>query len=300
MKMTIKSFQYYLMQEKGVSKNTLDAYMRDVLLFSLFVSTYHDITEPEFLEKKHIEGFIKSLDRKFEARTVARKMSAIKTFSKFLVQDGILKDNIAKGIQSPKIPKTLPHTLSIPSILKLLKHTEGNTPLALRNQALIELVYGSGLRVSELLALSISDIHLKQHYVRVYGKGAKEREVPMTESAIQALVTYLRDGRPLLNTTNQMNLFLNHHGKPLSRVGFYKLLMSWGKHIDISPITPHMLRHAFATHLLEAGLDLKTLQLLLGHEDISTTQIYTHLNQSFVDNVYQNSHPRAKGVKDDF
>jgi integrase/recombinase XerD len=297
MKMTIKSFQYYLMQEKGVSKNTLEAYMRDVQLFSLFVSTYHNINEPEFLEKKHIEGFIKSLDRKFESRTVARKMSAIKTFSKFLVKDGILNYDIAKGIQSPKIPKTLPHTLSIPSILKLLEHTEGNTPLALRNQALIELVYGSGLRVSELLALSISDIHLKQQYVRVYGKGAKEREVPMTESAIKALVIYLRDGRPLLNTSNQMTLFLNHHGKPLSRVGFYKLLMSWGKHIDISPITPHMLRHAFATHLLEAGLDLKTLQLLLGHEDISTTQIYTHLNQSFVDTVYQNSHPRAKGVK---
>ena len=299
MKMTIKSFQYYLMQEKAVSKHTLDAYMRDVLLFSSFVEKYHDIKEPEFLEKKHIEGFIKSLDRKFEARTVARKMSALKTFSKFLVKDGLIKHDIAKGIQSPKIPKTLPHTLSIPSILKLLEHTEGNTPLALRNQALIELVYGSGLRVSELLALSISDIHLKQQYVRVYGKGAKEREVPMTESAIQALLIYLRDGRPLLNTSNQMTLFLNHHGKPLSRVGFYKLLMSWGKHIDISPITPHMLRHAFATHLLEAGLDLKTLQVLLGHEDISTTQIYTHLNQSFVDSVYQNSHPRAKGVKHD-
>ena len=294
MNMTIKSFQYYLMQEKGVSKNTLDAYMRDIHFFMSFIHTYHHITEPEQLEKKHIEGFIKSLDKKFEARTVARKMSAVKSFSKFLVKDGILKYDIGKGIASPKIPKTLPHTLSIPSILKLLDHTQGITPLARRNQALIELIYGSGLRVSELLSLTIQDIHLKQQFVRVQGKGAKEREVPLTHTAIDALTIYLRDGRPELNVHHLPTLFLNHHGNPLSRVGFYKLLMAWGSHIDIDSITPHMLRHAFATHLLEAGLDLKTLQLLLGHEDISTTQIYTHLNQTYVESVYHRVHPRAK------
>jgi integrase/recombinase XerD len=294
MTFTLKSFEYYLMQEKAVSKHTLQAYLKDVSLFIEFLDKYHHIQNESLIEKKHIENYIKSLDKKFEARTVARKLSAIKAFIKFLVKDRIINSDISKGIETPKIPKTLPHTLSIPNILALLKHTEGQTPLALRNQALIELIYGSGLRVSELLSLSILDIHLKQHYVFIKGKGNKEREVPMTESAMDALVLYLRDGRPSLNMYHVQNLFLNHLGKPLSRIGFYKLLQKWGSHLDIKPITPHMLRHAFATHLLEAGLDLKTLQMLLGHEDISTTQIYTHLNQNFIKQTYHNTHPRAK------
>lgn len=291
---TLKSFEYYLMQEKAVSKHTLEAYMTDVSSFVEFLEKYHHIHSETEIEKKHIENYIKSLDKKFVAKTVARKLSAIKTFIKFLVKDRLIESDISKGIATPKIPKILPHTLSVPSILKLLEHTEGDSPLALRNQALIELIYGSGLRVSELLSLTILDIHLKQRYVFIKGKGNKEREVPMTDSAIHALTFYLKDGRPMLNKHHRQTLFLNHVGNSLSRVGFYKLLQQWGCHLEIQPITPHMLRHAFATHLLEAGLDLKTLQVLLGHENISTTQIYTHLNQRFITDTYQKTHPRAK------
>lgn len=290
----LKEFEYYLKQEKRLSNHTVEAYIRDCTRFYDFVNKYHHISKVEQLEKKHIESYMKSVSKQFETSSVARKLSSIKMFIKFLLLERMIENDIARHIKTPKKAKHLPSILSVSDVLQLLEHVEGDSVLAKRNVALIELIYGSGLRVSELLSLSTKDIHLNHMYVHVIGKGNKEREVPISEMAYQALTTYLKDARPHLNQYHSQMVFLNHLGKPLSRVGFYKLLKQWGQVIGVSDISPHTLRHAFATHLLENGMDLRALQLLLGHENISTTQIYTHLNQKTLKKMYDTIHPRSK------
>ena len=291
----IKEFEYYLKQEKRLSKHSVEAYIRDCQNFFTFTSKYHDVKKVEHIEKVHIESFIKSLSKNYEASSVARKLSSIKMFMKFLMLERMIEVDVARHIKTPKKVKHLPTTMSVNQVLALLEHVQGDTHLAKRNLALIELIYGSGLRVSELLELTTKDIHLNHMYVHVIGKGNKEREVPISQMAHQAITIYLRDARPNLNKYQSPYLFLNHLGKPLSRVGFYKLLKKWGEIIGKDDVSPHTLRHAFATHLLENGMDLRSIQMLLGHENISTTQIYTHLNQKTLKNMYDEIHPRSKG-----
>ncbi len=290
----IKEFEYYLKQEKRLSKHSVEAYIRDCHNFFTFTSKYHYVKKVEHIEKVHIESFIKSLSKNYEASSVARKLSSIKMFMKFLMLERMIEVDVARHIKTPKKVKHLPTTMSVNQVLALLEHVQGDTHLAKRNLALIELIYGSGLRVSELLELTTKDIHLNHMYVHVIGKGNKEREVPISQMAHQAITIYLRDARPNLNKYQSPYLFLNHLGKPLSRVGFYKLLKKWGEIIGKDDVSPHTLRHAFATHLLENGMDLRSLQMLLGHENISTTQIYTHLNQKTLKNMYDEIHPRSK------
>lgn len=290
----VKEFEYYLKQEKNMSSHTVDAYLRDIQACIDYFMTSLKKKHVIELRKEDFTTYFKYISKRYETTTIARKMSSLKAFTKFLVLEKILENDIASHLKTPKLPNKLPQTLSVDEVMTLLNYLQGDQPLALRNQALVELIYGSGLRVSELLSLKITDIHLKQAYVSVLGKGKKMREVPMSEVAITALTNYMKDGRPFLNKKQHTIVFLNRFGEPLSRIGFYKLLGSWSATLGLPKITPHMLRHAFATHLLENGLDLRTLQLLLGHEDISTTQIYTHLNQKHIQDMYDQTHPRSK------
>lgn len=298
MKFEVKEFEYYLKQEKNMASHTVDAYILDIHACVDYFEKHLKKTNVMQLSKEDFTKYFTYISKRYETSSIARKMSSIKAFTKFLLLEKIIDKDLASHLKTPKKPQKLPKSLSVSDVMKLLEHVKGDSPLSLRNQALLELIYGSGLRVSELLSLKITDIHLKQSYVSVHGKGNKMREVPMSHIAVQAITNYMKDGRPQLNKRQHQVLFLNRFGDPLSRVGFYKLLSSWSKHIGTENINPHMLRHAFATHLLENGLDLRTLQLLLGHEDISTTQIYTHLNQKYLQKVYDKTHPRAKEEDD--
>ena len=299
MKYEIKEFEYYLKQEKQMSSHTVEAYLKDVLDFAHYATKHLKKYQVIQLHKDDFTKYFSYISKRYETSTIARKMSSVKAFTKFLLLEKMIDTDVAGHLKTPKKPEKLPDTLSVKQVISLLEYVEGDTPLALRNQALLELIYGSGLRVSELLSLKTTDIHLKQAYVSVYGKGNKMREVPMNETAVHSITYYMRDGRPSLNKKQYTHLFLNRFGNPLSRVGFYKLLTSWSQSLGLPKINPHMLRHAFATHLLENGLDLRTLQLLLGHEDISTTQIYTHLSQKHLKQMYDQTHPRSKGDDDE-
>lgn len=292
----LKDYMYHLKQEKGASQNTIDAYMRDLSQYANFLNKYHHIDKPEFIDKKHIEGYLKSLKKKQSAKTIARKLTAIKSFHRFLHMDRIVLTDIAKDFATPKTGRSLPQVLSVEEVIRILEMVNKQTPLGLRNKALLELIYGSGLRVTELLDIETKDIHLTQGYVLVHGKGNKERMVPLSDMALIALRNYIIKGREeLIGDVRTQDLFLNRNGHKLSRQGFFKLLKKLAKDAGVeSNCSPHTLRHSFATHLLENGMDLRTLQTLLGHEDISTTQIYTHISQKRLKESYKKAHPRAK------
>ncbi len=296
MKYILKDYEYYLKKEKGSSKNTISAYVRDLEQYRLFLEKYHQIKKPSHIQKKHIEGYLKSLDKRVSSKTIARKLTAIKSFHHFLALEKEVDIDITKDFSTPKSSKTLPKVLSIDQVVSLLEQVDKDSDLGLRNKALLELIYGSGLRVSELLDIQIEDIHLNQRYVIVHGKGSKERMVPISDMANIALRKYMADARPnLLKDRKITHVFLNQNGQRLSRQGFFKVLKKLALDAGIdSECSPHTLRHSFATHLLENGMDLRTLQTLLGHEDISTTQIYTHISQKRIKEIYKKAHPRAK------
>jgi integrase/recombinase XerD len=227
---------------------------------------------------------------------MVRKLTAIRSFHHFLFLEKEVDEDVVKAIESPKIEKHLPQVLSVDEVMSILNQIDLSKPLGLRNQALLELIYGSGLRVSELLDIEMEDIHLNQGYIMVKGKGSKERMVPISDPAVVALRNYIIKGRDVFIKDHKTSyVFINQQGSRLSRQGFFKLLKKLASDAQIqTDCSPHTLRHSFATHLLENGMDLRTLQTLLGHEDISTTQIYTHISQKRIKEIYQNAHPRAK------
>ncbi|MFA5692638.1 MAG: site-specific tyrosine recombinase XerD [Acholeplasmataceae bacterium] len=298
MKYIVSDFKYYLTHEKMLSTLTVDAYLNDINKYTSFLIKYHKIKDPGNITFKMIEGFLKSERNKgLSDKSQARVITSIKTFHTFLDLEKITESNITKNLSSPKLGKSLPKVLSIEEVTKLLDVVDLNSKFGLRNMALLELIYGSGLRVSELINLRMSDIYLMQKYVIVLGKGNKERMVPISDMATIAIREYITKGRePLLKGHNKF-LFINNQGNQLSRVGFFKVLKTLARNAGLNEtdISPHTLRHSFATHLLENGMDLRTLQTLLGHEDISTTQIYTHISQKRLKEVYNKTHPRAKG-----
>jgi len=298
MKYLLKDFEYYLKKEKGSSQNTIAAYLTDLNQYTLFLEKYHDIKNPKFIDKKHIEGFLKSMKKQVSAKSLARKLTAIKGFHHFLTIEKEVETDVAKAFSSPKVEKSLPQVLSVDEVVSILEQIDKTKPLGLRNMALLELIYGSGLRVSELLDIQMEDIHLNQGYVIVKGKGSKERMVPISDMSIIALRNYIVKSRDQLLGEQKVNyLFVNHDGNRLSRQGFFKLLKKLSIDAGVkTECSPHTLRHSFATHLLENGMDLRTLQSLLGHEDISTTQIYTHISQKRIKEIYKEAHPRAKEV----
>ncbi|MDY0278301.1 MAG: tyrosine recombinase, partial [Acholeplasma sp.] len=211
--------------------------------------------------------------------------------------EGEIDEDYTKDIEAPKIEKKLPKVLSVEEVTKLFETIDTNTDLGIRNMALFELIYGSGLRVSELVEIKLKDLHISDSYISIIGKGDKERIVPISDIAVKSVKEYILKSREkLLKNKTSPYLFVNNTGEKLSRQGFFKLLKTIALKANIdNDISPHTLRHSFATHLLENGMDLRTLQTLLGHEDISTTQIYTHINNKRLKDVYENSHPRAKG-----
>ena len=296
MKYILREFESYLQLEKGLSENTIKSYLKDLEQYTNHLSRYYEINTPQKITKKHIENFLATLHRnKLSPKTIARKISAIKSFHHFLLIEHITFEDIASDFETPKIPKNLPTVLSVEEVVKILEVSDIETPLGYRNKALLELIYGSGLRVSELLTIEMSDVHIAERYVLVHGKGSKERVVPISDMAVMALREYIVKGRPKLLKKQLPYLFINNEGGQLSRQGFYKVLQGLAIDAEIdTKISPHTLRHSFATHLLENGIDLRSLQTLLGHEDISTTQIYTHISKTRARKVYEKTHPRAK------
>jgi integrase/recombinase XerD len=296
MKYILKDYTYYLKNEKGSSQNTIESYLRDLNQYAQFIEKNYGVTKPNHIDKKHIEGFLRSLKRSLSAKSLARKLTAVKSFHHFLWIEKEVDTDVAKGFAAPKIEKSLPQVLSIDEVVAILEQVDKTKPLGLRNMALLELIYGSGLRVSELLDIEMEDIHLNQNYIIVKGKGAKERLVPISDMSALALRNYIIKGRDqLLAIQKTSYLFVNQKGVRLSRQGFFKLLKKLAHDAGVeTDCSPHTLRHSFATHLLENGMDLRTLQSLLGHEDISTTQIYTHISQKRIKEIYKSAHPRAK------
>jgi len=288
----IDQFIYHLRVERGLSDNTVESYSRDLLRFFAFLNEKG--LSPLNLERNHIEEYIRSLQGELSPRSIARNISAIKMFFKFLISEGLIKESPARLLESIKMPAKLPETLSYKEVDILLDQPDTSKPRGLRDKAMLELLYATGLRVSELIGLKINDINLEAGYVRTIGKGSKERIVPMGDKAIAVLNEYLSAGRALISRDMKSPyLFLNSRGNSLSRQGFWKILKGYGVAAGIKKrTTPHSLRHSFATHLLEGGADLRAVQVMLGHADISTTQIYTHINKERLRQIHEKYHPR--------
>jgi integrase/recombinase XerD len=287
-------FFHYLQVERGLSDNTLTSYKRDLKNYTDYVvekhSSWNEITRADI-----ISFLYKLRDENKSSATIARTISSIRQFHHFLLREEIVKHDATLHIETPKKERKLPDVLSIEEVDKLLE-INGNSPLDIRNKAMLELIYATGLRVSELIALKLNDLHLTMGFLRCFGKGAKERIVPLGDVAQKAVENYLQYCRPtLLKKQRDENvLFLNQHGRPMTRQGFWKILKKLAKDAMITKdITPHTLRHSFATHLLENGADLRAVQEMLGHADISTTQIYTHVTKTRLKDMYKSFHPRA-------
>lgn len=296
LKHAVNDFFHYLQIERGLSTNTLQSYRRDLQKYSKYIATVLQKKVWNEVSRHDIIGFLHMLkDDGRSAATIARMISAIRSFHQFLIRERIVEQDVSLHIETPKKARKLPQILSADEVDKLL-HIQTDTPLNSRNKAMLELIYATGLRVSELVTLKVSDLHLTMGFVRCFGKGGKERIIPIGDVAQSALDHYLQFDRPTLVKRHQDEkaLFLNHHGRPLSRQGFWKILKAVAKSANITKeITPHTLRHSFATHLLENGADLRSVQEMLGHADISTTQIYTHVTKTRLKDVYQSFHPRA-------
>lgn len=292
----ISDFKYYLQNEKRVSKNTIEAYLNDVNSYAEFLKKYQDVLDVVDIEREHIEKYILSLKRKdLSKQSIARKVIAVKEFHKFLYTENITRDNPASLVETPKTDKTLPMVLTKDEMNKMLSSINGDKPIDIRNRAMMETMYAAGLRITELLDLRLSNLHLREKYMTIIGKGDKERMVPLGEMAVVSLRKYIEKAREELIKESTDLLFFNYKGDKMSRQGFYKYIVNLAKDCGISKeISPHTIRHSFATHLLEGGVDLRIVQEILGHEDISTTQIYTHIDKSKLKEMYDNTHPLAK------
>jgi integrase/recombinase XerD len=294
---TIAAFLNYVRVEKGLSPNTVSAYRRDLLKFDEFAKKRKLTLEA--ISRDDLVDFLASLYRqKLESRTVARHLVTMRNFFRFTLIQELLGEDPTLNLESPKIRRSLPGYLRLEEVEKLLAQPDDKQPAGLRDRTMLEVLYSTGLRVSELVGLRVMDMDRGAGCVRCIGKGNKERIVPIGKKAIALVDRYLRDARPkLLREGKQANptaLFINRRGGPLSRVGVWKILSAYGKQAGMrNGLTPHMLRHSFATHLLEGGADLRSVQLMLGHSDISTTQIYTHVVEERLKQIYKAHHPRA-------
>jgi integrase/recombinase XerD len=291
----LEQFVEHLVVERGLAPLTLEAYASDLAGLRAFLPTHgrerwDQVTLPDlqsFLD--HLEG------QGVGPRSRARKLSAVRQFYRFLLREGLAANNPLEWLDSPKLPKGLPKVLGLEEVDRLLAAPDPATPLGQRDDAMLELLYATGLRVSELVGLTVPQLDLRRGVVRVQGKGSKERLVPMVFRAVEKVQLYLQHIRPvLLKGQKTQRLFLNRSGRGLSRQGFWKILKGYARQAQLpSHLSPHTLRHSFATHLLWRGADLRALQLLLGHADISTTQIYTHLHTARLQEIHQQAHPRG-------
>ena len=295
MNQRLDQFLHYLIVEKGLSKNTIEAYGHNLNRFLNHLQK-KGIQQIEKVDKLDVKAFLLSLKKQgLSAKTIVRNLVALRTFFKFFTQEGILEANPVEEIESPKMAKTLPQILSLNEVEQLLEQPDPQTPLGVRDRAMLELLYATGMRVSELTRLPMNQVNLEGGYVLLYGKGSKERLVPLGREAIQWVTQYLRTAREKLGKGKESPfLFISRSGKKLSRQRFWKNLKSYGQKAGIRKrITPHLLRHSFASHLLERGADLRSVQMMLGHVDISTTQIYTHVTGERLKKVHERFHPRG-------
>jgi len=292
---TISSFLTHVKVEKGLSSNTVSAYRRDLVKFDVFAQKRK--LSLEGVSRDDLVDFLAGLYRmNLESRTVARHLVTLRNFFRFAQIQELITTDPTINLESPKIRRSLPGYLRLEEVERLLEQPDSTTALGLRDRAMLEILYSTGLRVSELIGLRVSDLDSKVGCVRCVGKGDKERIVPVGRKALVIVEKYLRDARPKLlgRLRGSPTLFVNRRGVSLSRVGVWKILSGYGKRAGLRvSLTPHMLRHSFATHLLERGADLRSVQLMLGHADISTTQIYTHVVEERLKQIYKAHHPRA-------
>ena len=280
----ISNYSQFLLVEKGLSPLTVKAYQDDLKQFFIL---FNDKKYVEELEADDLVIFLnEELNKGYHVSTALRRLSSIKNFYAFLKKEGLFLEDLPE-IDPPKREKRLPSCLTVEEVEDLLNAPNIETPYGLRDKAMLELMYASGLRVSELLSLERKNINLQRGIVKVFGKGAKERKVPMGDFAEEYVVKYLNEARELLHGKDSKYLFLNKNGKPLSRVYFFKQIKKYALEVGIDrPISPHTLRHCFATHMLEGGAQLRTVQEMLGHSNIATTQIYTHVSSKRIISAY--------------
>ncbi|MBE0499926.1 MAG: site-specific tyrosine recombinase XerD [Desulfuromonadales bacterium] len=292
---TLDLFLNYLVVERGLSRNTLDAYGRDLSRYAEFL-TNAKIADPALVGSVDILTFLTGLKQTgLSARSRARALVALRMFHKFLHSEGFASGNPADRIEAPKSLKKLPDTLSTQEVVRLLEEPSGTENLDYRDRAMFEMLYATGLRVSELIGVKLSDLQLDVGYLLAFGKRSKQRIVPIGEEAVSALRDYLKLARPFLQKENVApQVFLNRSGLGLTRQGFWKIIKRRARQAGINKnITPHTLRHSFATHLLDNGADLRSVQMMLGHADISTTQIYTHVTRERLKKIHNLHHPRS-------
>jgi len=292
----LERFAEFLELEQGASPRTREAYLRDLRLLAEWADSRHRVAGVAELQAAHLREWVYSLkDQGRSAATIRRRISAVRTWYRFLLAEGVVKADPSEKLETPRGWRKLPDVLTVPEIERLIDCISLDEPLAFRDRALLELAYGAGLRVSEWCSLGVKDVLLDELVVRVFGKGGKERLVPIGRKAAGAVGIYLRELRPRLERgKGEGKLFLNSRGAPLRRMTAWTIL---AKYVELSgltkPVTPHTLRHSFATHLLEGGADLRAVQEMLGHSDISTTQLYTHIDREHLRQVHQQFHPRG-------
>ena len=291
----LEQFRDYLALEAGNSPHTVENYLRDVRRLVAYGES-KGIGGPGDVTAAQLREFIYFLkDLGLAATTIRRQVSALRTYYKFLVGEGVVTRDPSERIESPKRWRTLPAVLTVADMEKLLAAPNTDEPLAIRDRAILEFGYATGVRVSELVGLTLQDILFEEGVARVFGKGAKERLVPVGRRALGAVALYAREIRPTLDKGRARGvLFLNARGTPLSRVGAWGVIKKMAKRAGLTKrVTPHTLRHTFATHLLEGGADLRAVQEMLGHADLSTTQLYTHVDRDYLRSVHKSYHPRA-------
>jgi integrase/recombinase XerD len=288
-------FMEYIAVERGLSANTLESYQRDLTAFTTYLSNSLQIQVQE-VRHAHLLAYLGHLRGLGRANsTVSRNLASLRSFYHYLLKEEVLIADPTLHVETPKIEKRLPKVLTVHEVERLLHAPDGMTVSGSRDKAMLELLYATGIRVSELVSIRVSDVNLSAGFLKCMGKGSKERIIPVGEMAQRTLMHYLQSGRKkLYRTGDPQAMFLNHHGGQMSRQGFWKILKKYSQNANIlKDITPHTLRHSFATHLLERGADLRAVQEMLGHADISTTQIYTHVTRTRLKEVYVAAHPRA-------
>ena len=291
----ISKFKMFLKIERGLSENSIDSYSSDLKSFYSFIKKNSLSENLKKCDSNIIKQFIYEQSKINNPKTQARRISGIRSFFDYLVFESLIKKNPTELIETPKIGKKLPDSLSLKEIIKIINNIDLSHPQGIRNRAIIETLYGSGLRVSELISLKLSNLFFKENLIKVLGKGNKQRLVPMGKFSKKYLKIYIKDQRlkTKINKIDSDTIFLNRNGRQISRVMIFKIIKELAINSNIKKnISPHTLRHSFATHLIENGADLRTIQKLLGHENIITTEIYTHLDTKHLKNIMKKFHPR--------
>ena len=291
----IDEFMQHILVERGLARNTKDAYERDLLKYTRYLITHH-VGQIKKVDRRHITNYLLSLKEKgMSSNSISRNLAAVKMFHRYLLRERILEHDITSVIDTPRVWKRIPGYLSMKEVDDLLGAPRSDKRLERRDKAILEMFYATGMRVSEIANVKIGDMNLNMGYIRCFGKGSKERVIPLGRRAIEAIERYrARDRKKMLSKNDTDTLFISRLGKKMTRLSFWKIIKKYRKRAGIrKDISPHTLRHSFATHLLERGADLRSVQEMLGHTDISTTQIYTAISKDRLKKVHAKFHPRG-------